>query len=195
MNSAHEQCPMNSIQTVTLNSALSQNWVVCTVRTPRNQVARTLHVQCPGRGRCCAHSRLAARMSRAQPAHVTRTTSAGHALSMCRSCAQHAQVTRSACAGRDTPRQSAPGQVVTSFPGRDLKSMSRPASAPPIETSLSRPKTFVATPNHHKVARTMSRHQIDVATPRPVSPRATPKQVIRIARSRLPSLVATSNPA
>ena len=31
-------------------------------------------------------------------------------------------------------------------------------------TPLSRPKTLVATPNHHKAARTMSRHQIGVAT-------------------------------
>ena len=30
------------IQTVTLNSALSPNWVVCTVRTPRTQVTRAL---------------------------------------------------------------------------------------------------------------------------------------------------------
>ena len=43
--------------------------------------------------------------------------------------------------------------------------MSRPASVPPKETPLSRPKTLVATPNHHKAARTMSRHQIGVATP------------------------------
>ena len=35
---------MNSVQTVTLNSALSQNWVGCTVRTPRTQVARSAHV-------------------------------------------------------------------------------------------------------------------------------------------------------
>ena len=59
-------------------------------------------------------------------------------------------------------------QVVTpnfNRPGRDLKSMSRPAFALSIETPLSRPKTLVATPNHHKAARIMSRHQIGVATP------------------------------
>ena len=54
---------MNSVQTVTLNSAQSQNWVGCTVRTPRTQ-------ECPFRGRCCAHSRLVASMSHAQPAQV-----------------------------------------------------------------------------------------------------------------------------
>ena len=50
-------------------------------------------------------------------------------------------------------------------PGRDANPMSRPASAPPPEVPLSRPKTLVETPNHHKAARTMSRHQIGVATP------------------------------
>ena len=43
-------------------------------------------------------------------------------------------------------------------PGRDLKSVSRPASAFPIENPLSRPKTLVATPGHHHAARTYSRH-------------------------------------
>ena len=61
---------MNSVPTVTLNSALSKNWVRCTVCTPRTQVACTLRVQCPCRGRCCAHNKLVARMSRAQPAQI-----------------------------------------------------------------------------------------------------------------------------
>ena len=59
-------------------------------------------------------------------------------------------------------------QVVTPYfhrPGRDLKSMPRSASSLPTETPLSRPKTLVATSNHNKAARIMSRHQIDVATP------------------------------
>ena len=43
--------------------------------------------------------------------------------------------------------------------------MSRPASTLPIKMPLSRPKTLVVTPNHHKPARIMSRHQISVATP------------------------------
>ena len=63
---------MNSVQTVTLNSALSQNWVGCTVRTPRTQVVRSLPVQCPCRGRCCPHSKLVARMLRVQLAQVAR---------------------------------------------------------------------------------------------------------------------------
>ena len=63
---------MDSVQTVTPNSALSQNWVGCTVRTPRTQVARTLHAQCPCRGRCCAHSKLVARTASAGRAHAGR---------------------------------------------------------------------------------------------------------------------------
>ena len=43
---------MNSVQTVTPNSALSQNWVGCTVRTPRTQVARTASLS----RACCARS-------------------------------------------------------------------------------------------------------------------------------------------
>ena len=62
---------LNSVQTVTLNSALSQNWVGCTMRTPRTQVARTLRAQCPCRGRCCAHNKLVA--------HVAHAASAGRA--------------------------------------------------------------------------------------------------------------------
>ena len=70
-------------------------------------------------------------------------------------------------------------QVVTpnfNRPGRDLKSMSRPASTLPTEMPLSRPKTLVATPNHHKAARIMSRHQIGVATPLRPFPVATLKR-------------------
>ena len=80
MNSVHEQCPCTITQTVTANSALKQNWVGCTVRTPKTQVAHTLRAQCPGRGRCCAHNKLVTRMSRAQPTQVARSACAGHAL-------------------------------------------------------------------------------------------------------------------
>ena len=137
---------MNSAQTVTLNSTLSQNWVGCTVRTPRTQVACTLRAQCPCRGHCCAHCKLVARMSHAQPAQVAHSACAGRALSVRRSRAQRAQVARSACAGRTlsvrrsraqpaqvarlAPRSwvhvatsfpcPAPCQVATSFLGRDL---------------------------------------------------------------------------
>ena len=86
---------------MTLNSALSQNWVGCTVRTPKTQVARTLRAQCPGRGRCCTHSKLVARLSRLQPAQVARIAP--------RPWAQ--VVTSFPC--------PVPGQVVTPKPGRD----------------------------------------------------------------------------
>ena len=65
-------------------------------------------------------------------------------------------------------RAAAPAPVATQSPGRDTQfqqARSRPASALPIETRLSRPKTLVATLSHHKAARIMSRHQIGVATP------------------------------
>ena len=96
---------MNSVQTVTLNNALYQNRVGCTVRTPRTQVARALRAQCPCRGRCCSHSKQVARMSRA-----------------CWACTCH-----------DTPRQPIPRSrphfdVATSRQPescRDIKSMSR----------------------------------------------------------------------
>ena len=143
---------VNSVQTVTLNSALSQNWVECTVRTPRTQVARTLRVQCPGRGRCCAHSKLVARMSRAQPEQVERLLGVRWS--------RHAQ----AACPRSRPKTQAATPNFNRL-GRDLKSMSRPASSLPKEMPVSRPKTLVATSNHNKAARIMSRHQIGVATP------------------------------
>ena len=55
---------MNSVQTVTLNSALSQNWVGCTVRTPRTQVARAVPISWA--------LLLAQQACRAQPAQVAR---------------------------------------------------------------------------------------------------------------------------
>ena len=124
---------MNSVQTVTLNSALSQNWVGYTVCTPKAQVAHTLRAQCPCRGCCYAHSKLVASMSGAQRAQVARIAP--------RSWAHVA--TSFLC--------PYPGQVVTSFPGRDLleanpcrdiKLVSRHRSG----NSRSRPPNGVATP-------------------------------------------------
>ena len=117
---------MNSVQTVTLNSALSQNWVGCTVCTPRTQVTRTVPMSWA--------------LLRAQQA--------------CRACRARSQ-RRSracwACTCRDTPRQPAPRSrphfdVATSRQPescRDIKSMSRHHS----ERSRSRPQNGVATPN------------------------------------------------
>ena len=96
---------MNSVQTVTLNSELSQNWVGCTVRTPRTQVAPPLRSQCPCRGRCCAHSKLVARMSRAQPTQVTRSACVGRV---------HSAQVVGACRDLSLLRPS-PGQVATSW--------------------------------------------------------------------------------
>ena len=128
---------------MTANSALNQNWVGCTVRTPRTQVARTLRAQCPCRGRCCAHSRLVALMSRAQPAQVARML--GVHLS------RHAQA---AC-----PK---PGRDIV--PGRDLLEAS-PMSRHHSGQSRSRLPGGVATPvlcPHRCPCRDikmMSRHQ------------------------------------
>ena len=151
-----------------------------------------------------------ANWSRAQPAQVARSASAGSALSQRRSLAQRAHVTRSACAYHAHAGHAlvatCPGslpqvatsklQVVTpnfNRPGRDLKSMSRPASAPPTETPLSRPKTLVTTPNHHKAARIISRHQIDVATPLRSLQVATSKRGRdTVSPAQPPSQVATS---
>ena len=111
------------------------------MRTPKTQVACTLRSQCPGCGRCCAHCK-----------QVVRACALGGAqLRLLR-----------------LPPLRPKAQVATpnfNRPGRDLKSMSRPASALSTKTPLSRPKTLVVTLNHHKAARIMSRHQIGVATP------------------------------
>ena len=134
---------------MTANSALNQNWVGCTVRTPRTHVARTLRGQCPGRGRCCAHSRLVARTANGSRALAKRALVATRPGSLPQVATLKLQVA--------TPN--------VNRPGRDLKSMSRPACTPPTGTPLLRHKTLVATPNHHKAARTMSRHQFGVVTP------------------------------
>ena len=134
---------MNSVQTVTLNNAPSQNWVGCTVRTPRTQIARTLRAQCPCRGRCCAHTARAVPMSwallRAQQAcraHVARAASASRA---------HAG--RALVATR-------PGSLPPrSRPHFDVATPRQPESCRDIK-SVSR----------HHPDHSMSRHQIGVAT-------------------------------
>ena len=79
---------------------------MCIVRTPRNQVARTLSVQCPGRARCCAHNRL-----------VMRACELGCA----RCCAQLRLPRRDPKPRSCTKWPNKLGQVATSSPGRDLK--------------------------------------------------------------------------
>ena len=114
------------------NSALIQNWVGCTVRPPRTKVARTLRAQCPGRGRCCAHSKQVARMSRAQPAQVARMLGvhwSRHAQAACPQVATSFRC-RDTKAARIMSRHQigvttsfllpSPSQVATSRPGRDL---------------------------------------------------------------------------
>ena len=154
---------MDSVQTVTLNSILSQNWVGCTVRTPRTQVASTLLVQCPCCGRCCMHSKLVARMSRAQPTQVARSTCVGlaHSAQVVGACRDLLPLP-SLRPGRDiTSRSRPPGrpsQVATSTPCRDL-----PSAQP--KQPRSRPQKWGRDTNFHKACRTMSRYQTGVATP------------------------------
>ena len=148
---------MNSVQTETLNSALSQNWVGCTVRTPRTQVACTLRSQCPCRGRCCTHSKLVAIMSRPQPAQVPRSTCAGrvHSTPVVGACRDLLPLS-SPRPGRDIISRSRPpgrlSQVATSIPCRDL-----PSAPPKLPRSL--PQKWGRDTSFHRPARTMSRHQ------------------------------------
>ena len=90
---------MNSVQTVTLNSALSQNWVGCIVRTTSAHVVGAAVRTASLSSACRARSQ---RRSRAQPTQVARML--GVHLS------RHAQV---ACP-----------QVATSLRCRDIKAAS-----------------------------------------------------------------------
>ena len=67
LNSVHEQCPNSDPKQCTVTKL---GWVHCA--HTQNLGRRILRAQCPCRGRCCAHSKLVALMSRAQPAQVTR---------------------------------------------------------------------------------------------------------------------------
>ena len=124
--------------TVTVNSALNQNWVGCTMRTPKAQVVSTLRAQCPGRGCCCAHNAQVTRMLRAQLAQVARSACAGRAHS--------AQVVGACRHLPALPSQTA--QVATSFPGCDL-----------LEAIPCRDITLVS---RHRLAHSRSRHQNQV---------------------------------
>ena len=187
---------MNSSQTVTVNSALNQNWVGYTVRTPRTHVVHTLREQCPGRGRCCAHNAQVVRMSRAQPAQVTRMLRA-----------QPAQVARSACAGRAHSAQvvgacrdlpalpSQTAQVTTSFPGRDLLEVipCRDITLVSRHRLSCLASSQVATPEPGRDLlddQPMSRHQVHVVTSS--SQQARSRRQFHVATSWRLTYVATS---
>ena len=175
---------------------------MCTVRTPRNQVARTLRVQCPGRARCYAHNRLVVRacaLGRARccaqlrlprldpkPRSCTKwpnrsgqvaTSSPGHDL-------------KKVDPGRDLKAGSrlrflcqASGQVATSFPGCDLLD----------DHARSRRQPYVATSLFSQPKQTMSRPQNGVATPMASVPLATSNlKSLSTSRSQLQFLVVTS---
>ena len=110
---------------MTVNSAQNQNWVGCTVRTPKTQVARTLRAQCPGRGRCWACSRLVARMS----PQIARSWCAGraHSVQVVGACRDLLPLVHPQARSRHR------SQIATSWttkPGRDVNPMSRPPFCP-----------------------------------------------------------------
>ena len=141
MNSVHEQLP----KTVTANSALSQNWVGCTVCTPRTQVARTLRSQCLGRGR----------MSR--PPCLAQSTAQVVTSFPCRDLLEAIPCRDITLVLRHHLSCPASSQVATSFPGRDFISRSRPPGRP----------TYVATSSSCRDLNSQqarSRRQFHVAT-------------------------------
>ena len=125
------------------------------MRTPRNQVARILRAQCLSRGRCCAHNRLVARMSRAQLAQVARTACA------CRAHAGRALVAtrpgslpQVATSKLQVTTPLRPLHVATSKRGRDTVSPAQPQArsqhqnqvATFLETNLCRDINFMSRP-------------------------------------------------
>ena len=148
---------------MTTNSALNQNWVGCTVRTPKTQVARTLRAQCLSRGRCCAHGKQVRLVAlAAAPAPVmTQSPSRDTQFQQARSRPQ-IDVATSLCSfhinapvatpnlGRDTkPPQGIQNHVATSnrcrdttlaTPGRDLKTGSRHRFSCPAPSQVATPK-------------------------------------------------------
>ena len=158
MNSVHEQCPNSDC-----NSALNQNWVGCTVRTPKTQVARSAQVMgaatCTS-SRSCAHARLVA--CAAAPAPVA-TQSPGHdtlfqqamsrpqidvATSLC-SFHRNAPVATQNLGCDTKPPQGSQNHVATSnrcrdttqaTPGRDLKTGSRHRFSCPAPSQVATPK-------------------------------------------------------
>ena len=119
------------------------------------------------RGRCCAHSKLVARMSRAQPAQVASMLGVHWS--------RHAQA---ACPrpGRDiVPRSRPPeklSQVTTSTPCRDLPftqlkpPRSRPQNgiATPVSIVQAEPCRNIKSVSRHHSGQSRSRHQNQVTT-------------------------------
>ena len=133
-NSDYKQCTESKL-----------GWV--TMRTPKTQVARTLRAQCPGRGRCCAHNTLVARMSRAQPAQAARSACAGRA---------HSAQVAGAC--RDLP-------ALPSQPPRSRRHFNVATSWRPSHVATYHWCRDTVSPAQHQArSHPMSRHQFHVAT-------------------------------
>ena len=150
-----------------------------------------MHCIKTGLGALYAHPEPRSRAHCARRSHVV--GAAARTASLSRSCRDHSQrrsraqraqvariVPRSWAHAMTSFRCTVPGQVATSFPGRDfleanpcrdIKLVSRHRSV----HSRSRPPNGVATPFLQPSPQAMSRHQIGVATPpRPIQV-ATPK--------------------
>ena len=167
---------MNSVQTVTLNSALSQNWVGCIVRTPRTQVARTLRAVPMSwallrtQQACRAHVALAARADRAHVGRALVATRPGSLpqgrdlTSMSRHQGSQNHVATSNRCRNTKPPPCSLNPVATSnrcrdttqaYPGRDTKTRSPPSwRLPYVATSNSCRDTVFA---HSGLSR--SRHR------------------------------------
>ena len=97
---------------MTLNSALSQNWVVCTMRTPRTPVGRTPRTIVHYRSALGAVSLHAERSvaTHATPCRDTTIAEPGHALAAARPCVQarpcHARCCAVSCVRCDAPQHA-----------------------------------------------------------------------------------------
>ena len=168
---------MNNDPNSDLNNA--QNSALHQVRSSRVHcghtacaVAHTLRAQCPYHGRCCAHNKLVAPSACAGNAHSAQVVAACRDLSPLPS----SRPSRDIISRSRPPRQLS--QVATSIPRRDL-----PSAQP--KPPRSRPQKWGRDTSFHRAGRTMSRHQIGVATPlRPIQV-ATPNQVATLLEATL----------
>ena len=189
LNSIHEQRPNSDPKQCTITKL---GWV---------HSAHTQNpgrAQCPCRGRCCAHNKLVARMSRTQLAQVSRSTCTGRAhsaqvvgaaartTSWSRACRAHSQRrsrAQRAQVARIVPRSwahvatsfpcPAPGQVATSLPGRDVNPMSRPPFCPTKTTQIATPISIRQAEPCRDI-KSVSRHHSGQSRSRPQNGVATP---------------------
>ena len=179
MNGVHGQCP----RTVTLNSALSQNWVGCTVRMHCAQVACTLRTVVHAASLSHAHMRSVAHALHAAALALV-ATQKPKSRSRTNLTAQGPIATLKTRSQLNCPNPC-PGQVATSKPCRDSQTanqVSTPISGhdlAPFEPcqdtkAVSRPQTLklgrntkdcVATPLQHTMGLSSRDTRYHVTTP------------------------------